>query len=195
MKRVAAAAGVQQHRAMELLGLEPGTSATDRLDNLAAGLPDHTVRALAAATGMTGDQARALTAPRSARPDLEAVRRITEANSATGHHRRGGEGKTSPSPELSAALSLVFAERARMIDLDGAGPEQARLLAESYGSRVLPVDLPVHELFPAHYRQVIAERDWPFDAPRPPIGADVFDEAVKALGIEQDTGTKAPRHE
>ncbi|MEV7889909.1 hypothetical protein [Streptomyces sp. NPDC088357] len=37
VKRVADAAGVQRHRAMELLGLAPGTSATERLDHLAAG--------------------------------------------------------------------------------------------------------------------------------------------------------------
>ncbi|ALO98745.1 hypothetical protein SHL15_7753 [Streptomyces hygroscopicus subsp. limoneus] len=80
VKRVAAAAGVQQHRAMELLGLEPGTSATERLDHLTRHQPpEHVVRALAAATGMTADQARALTAPLPARPGLQAIRRMTEA--------------------------------------------------------------------------------------------------------------------
>lgn len=139
VRRVAAAAGVQLHRAMELLGLQPGISATERLDQLTDGLPGHTVTALISATGMTADQARALTAPVQ-RPDLGTVRRITEANSAAGHHRRGGEGKTSTSRELSAALSLVFAERARMIDLDGPGPELARLLAEAGGPRPLLTD-------------------------------------------------------
>ncbi|MFE0440864.1 TniQ family protein, partial [Streptomyces nigra] len=79
IQRVAAAVGVQRHRAMELLGLAPGTSATERLDHLTAGpLPDHTVRALTAATGMTADQARALTAPPTTAeqtPDLENLAR------------------------------------------------------------------------------------------------------------------------
>ncbi|MEU2357678.1 hypothetical protein ABZ599_32685 [Streptomyces misionensis] len=119
IQRVAAAVGVQQHRAMELLGLQPGTSATARLDQLAAGpLPDDTVRALVAATGMTAAQARALTAPRPARPDLETVRRMTEAYFAAGYFRRGGEGKTSSSGDLAAALARTFAQRAHMTDQD-----------------------------------------------------------------------------
>nr|WP_024126600.1 TniQ family protein [Streptomyces sp. FR1]AHE39219.1 hypothetical protein pFRL3_442c [Streptomyces sp. FR1] len=170
IQRVAAAAGVQRHRAMELLGLAPGTSATERLDHLTAGpLPDHTVQALTAATGMTADQARALTAPRTTAeqtPDLENLaRQLLEDK----HIRPGGAGKT----------------RTTVGDL-------ARLLTETYGSRVLPVDLPVHELFPAPYRPVVTDLDWPFDAPRPPIDPEVFDEVAKALGIEQDSGADAP---
>ncbi|KOU51853.1 TniQ family protein [Streptomyces sp. WM6378] len=173
VQRVAAAAGVQRHRAMELLGLEPGTSATERLDDLADGLPDHTVQALTAATGMTPEQARALTAPHTAAgriPDLEnlAPRRLLQDK----HPRPGGAGKT----------------RTDAGDL-------ARLLAQTYGPRVLPVDLPVHELFPAPYRPVIADLDWPFDAPRPPLDPDVFDEVATALGTGQDTSTDAPRQE
>ncbi|MYZ40899.1 hypothetical protein [Streptomyces sp. SID4917] len=53
----------------------------------------------------------------------------------------------------------------------------------------------MHELFPAPYRPVIVELDWPFDAPRPPIDPDVFDEVAKALGIGQDTDTDAPQRE
>jgi len=53
-KRVAAAAGVHRHRAMELLGLAPGSSASRRLADLTRGrLRDDAVRALVAATGMT----------------------------------------------------------------------------------------------------------------------------------------------
>ncbi|MFJ3182340.1 hypothetical protein ACIPJN_28665 [Streptomyces sp. NPDC086796] len=171
VKRVAAAAGVQQHRAMELLGLQPGASATERLDDLAAGLPDDTVRALVAATGMTPEQARALANPHTAAgriPDLENLaRRLLEEK----HIRPGGAGKT----------------RTEAGDL-------ARLLAKTYGSRVLPVDLPVHELFPSPYRPAIVDLDWPFDAPRP-VDPKVFDEVAKALGIGQDTDTDAPRHE
>lgn len=199
VQRVAAAASVQRHRAMELLGLEPGTSATERLDELAAGpLPKDTVRALVAATGMSADQARALTAPLPARPDLETVRRITEHNFAAGHYQRGGAGKTSTAPgELAAALSLVFARRARMTD--GAAPgtpqDDVRPLAETYGSRVLPVDLPVHDLFTARYRPVIADPDWRTDHVRPAIDPAVFDEAAKAHGLDQDADTGAPPRE
>ncbi|GGU52685.1 TniQ family protein [Streptomyces violascens] len=171
VQRVAATAGVQRHRAMELLGLAPGTSATERLDNLAHGLDDDTVRALVAATGMTPEQARALTTPRATRPDLDAVRRITETTFAAGRYRRGGEGKTSTSRDL------------------------ARLLAETYGSRVLPVDLPVHQLFPTPYRPVIADLDWPSQATRPSIAPEAFDEAANVLGTGQGTSTDAPRHE
>ncbi|MFE1190205.1 hypothetical protein [[Kitasatospora] papulosa] len=171
VKRVAAAAGVQRHRAMELLGLQPGTSAAERLNDLAAGLPDDTVRALVAATGMTPEQARALanppTAPDQAADPENLARRLLEEK----HIRPGGAGKTRTS-------ALDFA-----------------LLAETYGSRVLPVDLPVHELFPAPYRPVVVDLDWPFDVPRPAVDPEVFDEVAKALGIGQDTDTDAPRHE
>ncbi|MFF8994506.1 hypothetical protein ACF09H_32200 [Streptomyces sp. NPDC014983] len=172
VQRVAAAAGVQRHRAMELLGLEPGTSATERLDDLAEGLPDHTVQALVAATGMTAGQARALTAPHTAAgraPELENLaRRLLQDK----HLRPGGAGKTRT---------------------DAAG--LARLLAQTYGPRVLPVDLPVHELLAAPYRPAIVDLDWPFDAPRPPVDPEAFDEVATALGVGQDSGTDAPRHE
>ncbi len=94
VQRVAAAAGVQRHRAMELLGLQPGTSATERLAELTAHLPEPTVRALCAATDMTPAQVRALTAPPAAHPDVEAVRPMF----AAGYFRRGGPGKTSWAP-------------------------------------------------------------------------------------------------
>lgn len=170
IQRVAAATGVQRHRAMELLGLAPGTSATERLDHLTAGpLPDHAVRALTAATGMTADQARALTTPHTTTeqtPDLENLaRRLLEDQRI----RPGGTGKT----------------RTHASDL-------ARLLTDTYGPRVLPVDLPVHELFPAPHRPIITDLDWPADATRPPIDPDIFDEVAKALGIEQDTDATAP---
>ncbi|WP_217226127.1 hypothetical protein [Streptomyces anulatus] len=208
VQRVAAAAGVQRHRAMELLGLEPGTSATDRLDDLAAGLDDHTVRALVAATGMSPEQASDLTTPRNAAPDLTAVRRMTEANFAAGHYRRAGAGKTS-TRGLSAAVALVLAQRAGMIEPGqeparlledqhiqpgGTGKTRtdavdfARLLAEANGQRVLPIDLPTSQL--DSYRPVIVDLARPFDTPRP-VDPDVFDEVARALGIEQDT----PRHE
>ncbi|WP_446047395.1 hypothetical protein [Streptomyces olivaceus] len=172
VQRVAAAAGVQRHRAMELLGLEPGTSAGERLDDLADGLDDDTVQALVAATGMTAGQARALAAPPAAAgriPDLENLARQLLQDK---HVRPGGAGKTRT---------------------DAAG--FARLLAETYGPRVLPVDLPVHELLAGPYRPAIVDLGWPSDAPRPPVDPDVFDEVAQALGLGQDTGPDAPRHE
>ncbi|MFJ1662196.1 hypothetical protein [Streptomyces anthocyanicus] len=160
VKRVAAAAGVQQHRAMELLGLQPGTSATDRLDDLAAGLDDHTVRALVAATGMTADQARALAAPPTAADRIPHLENLARRLLAEKHIRPGGAGKTRTS----------------------AG-DFARLLAEANGSRVLPFDLPAAQT--DSYKPVIVDLAWPFDTPRP-VDPDVFDEVATALGIEQD---------
>ncbi|MER8120665.1 hypothetical protein [Streptomyces sp. NPDC094031] len=171
VQRVAAAAGVQRHRAMELLGLEPGASATARLDDLADRLDEHTVRALVAATGMTAHQARALAAPPTAAgriPDLENLaRRLLQDK----HVRPGGAGKT-----LTNAAGF------------------AQLLAQTYGPRVLPVDLPVHELLAGPYRPAIVNLDWPFDAPRP-VDPEVFDDVARVLGIGQDTTADAPRHE
>ncbi|MEV1040538.1 hypothetical protein AB0J01_28390 [Streptomyces sp. NPDC050204] len=115
VKRVAAAAGVQRHRAMELLGLEPGTSATERLDHLGDGLPDAAVRALVAATGMTPEQARALTGPRAG---IE-VPALDEK-----HLQRGGTGKTR-TQETEFARPLAEADGPRpdryrpvIVDLD-----------------------------------------------------------------------------
>ncbi|MFD4529114.1 hypothetical protein ACFWP7_35405 [Streptomyces sp. NPDC058470] len=170
IQRVAAAAGAQRHRAMELLGLEPGNSATDRLDELAAGpLPDHSVRGLVAATGMTSDQARALTAPRSAAgriPDLENLARQLLSEK---HIRPGGAGKT----------------RTDAGDL-------ARLLAETSGQRTLLFDLPATEPRSTPYTPIFVDLDWPADGARPPIDPEVFDEVAEALGIRQDTETDPP---
>ncbi|MEV6682204.1 TniQ family protein [Streptomyces erythrochromogenes] len=105
-KRVAAAAGVHRHRAMELLGLEPGTSATARLDELAATLPETAVRALCAATGMTSAQAFALAAPHTVRPGTQAVQHISEKAFTDGYFQRGGEGKTSTDASIDHLLAL-----------------------------------------------------------------------------------------
>ncbi|MFF8717066.1 hypothetical protein ACF07T_37395 [Streptomyces sp. NPDC015184] len=164
---------------MELLGLQPGTSATERLDELAAGpLPDHTVRALTAATGMTPEQARALTTPLPARPVLAAVRRVTEEHFTAGHFRRGGEGKTSTSTGLTTALSLTFAQRAPMIDLD---PQHT----------LLP-DPPIDALHPTPYTPVFVDLGRPADDVRPPVDPKNVDEAAKTLGIELDADTDTP---
>ncbi|MEV7157282.1 hypothetical protein AB0N77_22085 [Streptomyces misionensis] len=173
IQRVATAAGVQRHRAMELLGLAPGASATERLDELAAGpLPEPVVRALTAATGMTAAQARALTAPHTAAdqiPDLEDLaRRLLQDK----HIQPGGSGKT----------------RTDAGDL-------ARLLAATGGQRPLLFDLPVNEMRPAPYSPVFVDLDWPADTTQPPIDPEVFDEFAKALGIGQDTSPDAPPHE
>ncbi|MFJ1744580.1 hypothetical protein ACIOG4_38835 [Streptomyces microflavus] len=197
VRRTAAAAGVQLHRAMELLGLQPGTSATERLDQLAGGLPDHTVQALVAATGMTPGQARALTAPLQ-RPDLETVRRITEANFAHGSYRRGSGLKTS----TSLLTALTLAQRAGMIDIDSPGPEPeqelegvARLLAEASGPRPLLIDLPANEILSRH-RPALVDLDWPSNATRwPPVDPEVFDDVAQALGLGKFTASDAPQPE
>jgi hypothetical protein len=169
--RVAAAAGVQRHRAMELLGLQPGSSATERLDDLAADLPDHTVQALVAATGMSPEQARALTAPHTAAgriTDLEKLaRRLLEEK----HLRPGGATKTRTDPR-----------------------DLAQLLAETSGPQTLLFDLPVDELRPAPYRPVIVDLDWPTDA-RPPTDPEAFAAVAQALGIGRDTDLDTPEHE
>ncbi|MGW6796397.1 hypothetical protein [Streptomyces chartreusis] len=137
---------------MELLGLEPGTSATERLDHLTSGpLPDHVVRALVAATGMTANQARALTTPHTTLPDHEAVRRMTEADFASGYYRgasaSAGAGKTSTRGPVVAAVALALAQRAGMIapdsqptvDQPGWNPDledlARRLLADKHATR------------------------------------------------------------
>ncbi|MET8816425.1 hypothetical protein ABZW47_31045 [Streptomyces sp. NPDC004549] len=173
IQRVAAAAGVQRHRAMELLGLAPGSSATERLDHLTRGeLPDDAVRALVAATGMTADQARALTAPHTAAETVPGLEKLARRLLDDKHIRPGGAGKT----------------RTDAGDL-------ALLLAEASGQRPLLFDLPVNELLQAPYTPVVVDLDWPADATRPPVDPDVFDEVAKALGIGPDTATDMPRHE
>ncbi|MFD8732356.1 hypothetical protein [Streptomyces sp. NPDC059611] len=209
VQRVAATVGVQRHRAMELLGLQPGTSATDRLDDLAEGLDDHTVRALVAATGMTADQARALTAPPTAADRIPHLENLARQLLAEKHIQPAGAGKTS-TRGLSAAAALVLAQRAGMIEPDeslqepallledqhiqpgGTGKTRtdtvdfARPLSQATLQRVLQVDLPTSQL--DYHRPVIVDLDWPFDTPRP-VDPAVYDEVAKALGIEQD----APR--
>ncbi|MEW1762423.1 hypothetical protein AB0393_38720 [Streptomyces cyaneofuscatus] len=169
IQRVAAATGVQRHRAMELLGLQPGASAIERLDDIAAGpLPEQTVRALTAATGMTGDQARALTAPRTAAGRIPALETLARQLLEDKHLRPGGVGKTRTD-----------------------APGLAQLLAQTYGPRVLPIDLPVHELLAGPYRRVIVDLDWPADAVRQPVAPEVFDEVAMALDIGEHNETDA----
>ncbi|MFJ3176168.1 hypothetical protein ACIPJK_36115 [Streptomyces roseus] len=166
VQRVATAVGVQRHRAMELLGLQPGDSATDRLDDLAYDMPEDTVQALVAATGMTTDQARALAAPPAGGArDLETmVRQIL----AEKHLQPGGKGKTSTDPG-----------------------HLARLLAEEAGRRPLLVDLPSND----RYRPVIVDLDWPSSVSGLPVSPEVFDTVAKALGVEQDTDADTQAHQ
>ncbi|WP_329020841.1 TniQ family protein [Streptomyces sp. NBC_01601] len=164
VQRVAATVGVQRHRAMELLGLRPGTSATERLDHLAAGLPDDAVQALVAATGMTPDQAHALTTPPTAAsrlPDLENVARQLIDDK---HIQRGGNGKTRTDART-----------------------MARLLAEASGQRPLPIDTsPAPTLdnwMEPATRAVLVDLPWPTDDTRPPVDPALADEILKELGI------------
>ncbi|MET9779404.1 hypothetical protein ABZ023_35090, partial [Streptomyces sp. NPDC006367] len=85
---------IQRHRAIELLGRQPGASATERLDELAAGpLPEHTARTLTAATGMPPDQTRALTASPTAADRIPDLQNLTRQLLGEKHIRPGGEGK------------------------------------------------------------------------------------------------------
>ncbi|WP_372412499.1 TniQ family protein [Streptomyces luteireticuli] len=189
VQRVATAAGVQRHQAMELLGLEPGTSATHRLDELAAHLPDRTIQALRAATGMTTAQAHALTSPGAARPAEETARRILQENLNGKSFRRGGEGKTSISPGLAAALALGFAEQAHMTDRNA--PALARLLAqETQRPLVIDTDRPRDLAWPgpALHQPDLLDLPWPADGKTPPADPDLVDEILKQLGI-----TPSPR--
>jgi hypothetical protein len=148
---------------MELLGLAPGSSATERLAELTRGrLPEDAVRALVAATGMTAAQARDL-APASpistdAVPELE---RLTLQVLDEKLIQPGGEDKTS-----------------------AAGP-LARLLAEAGTRRpLLNGTDPAHSLDgwpePA-FRPVLVDLPW-LDT-TPPADPGIVDEVLKELGI------------
>ncbi|MEU1824143.1 hypothetical protein ABZ502_17155 [Streptomyces abikoensis] len=163
VKRVAAALGTHRHRAMELLGLEPGTSAAGRMTELAAGLAQDTVRALSAATGMSPDQARALASPatgpgpessRGPRAD-ETVRRVIEQHCNDKSHRRASEGKTQFSCDV--ALSAIAARPPRFpaVDYDG--------------QRTL--DWPG----PSPSPWIISDTPWPADGSPLPADLELFD--------------------
>ncbi|MEW2493785.1 hypothetical protein AB0942_09580 [Streptomyces nodosus] len=153
MKRVAAALGTHRHRAMELLGLQPGSSAAQRLADLAGGLPDDTVRALCATTGMAPGQARALAAPAA---------------------RAGAPGPTRPVEEtgdLAAALARAT-QPVLLVDIDpqptlewpGPAPSPWVLLDMPPSTGSLPVD-------PAFFDAIVSGLDDGLpaapDAPRP----------------------------
>ncbi|MFJ4880801.1 hypothetical protein ACIP93_37095 [Streptomyces sp. NPDC088745] len=162
VKRVAVAAGVQRHRAMELLGLEPGASATERLDQLADGLSDAAVKALVAATGMTPQQARALTAPHTASPQYAELEAVARQHLGEKYFRRGGADKTCTG---AAELAGLFAEAGERLPL--------------------PLGLLASELLSGPYRSVIVDLDWQNDSLRPPSDPEVFKAVAQALGIEQ----------
>ncbi|MFJ9378913.1 hypothetical protein [Streptomyces sp. NPDC101455] len=214
VQRVAATIGVRQHRAMELLGLEPGTSATERLDHLADGLPDHTVRALVAATGMTADQARALTAPSAAigtaaaaaieaLDALDAVRLTSEEVLDSKMIRPGGDGKTRFSTTLYAEWDLrnpgVLFNDTGSRPGDGKtitdAPALARLLAQASGQRPLLIDTDP----PATSHQTLAplllgDTSSPFIGQpllaQYPADPDLVDEILKELGVTPSPGTE-----
>ncbi|MGW1815458.1 TniQ family protein [Streptomyces sp. NPDC002125] len=175
VKRVAVAAGVQRHRAMELLGLEPGASATERLDQLADGLPDAAVKALVAATGMTPQQARALTAPRTPAQQHAELEDLVRRHLHTKNFRRGGAGKTVGEPELAG----LFAEADERLPLP-PGLLASDLLSGSYRPIIVDPDWPITDL------------DWQDDFPRPSIDPEVFKAVAQALGIEQGDDPDAP---
>ncbi|MGQ5609533.1 hypothetical protein [Streptomyces sp. EKS3.2] len=176
VKRVAVAAGVQRHRAMELLGLEPGASATERLDQLADGLSDAAVKSLVAATGMTPQQARALNAPYLAGSQYAELEAVVRQHLGEKYFRRGGADKTRT----------------------GAA-ELAGLLPEADERLPLPPGLLASEVPSGSYRPVMVDPDWPTadldwqdGFPRPSIDSEVFKAVAQALGIEQGDDPDMP---
>lgn len=209
VKRVAAAVGVHRHRAMELLGLRPGTSATERLAELTRGrLPDDAVRALVAATGMTPAQAHALTNPptpigTAAAAAYEALRRTSEEVLNSKVIQPGGRGKTS----TSMALIAEWALRHPGVQLNdtsirpgGNGetvtdaPALARLLAGSDTPRPLLIDTdPPRSLDwpgPALTHAFPVDLPWPADGHPFPVDPDLADEILKELGITPNPQTE-----
>ncbi|MFB7836138.1 hypothetical protein [Streptomyces sp. NPDC056056] len=176
VRRVAASLGIQQHRAMERLGLEPGTSASQRLSELDAGLPERAVRALCAATGMAPVQARALSRPASAAnesSDLETLARSALGLLDAKAFRRGGKDKTTME-----------------------APELGRLLAKSDGQRVLMVDMdPPRSLgwgSPALAHPFIIDVPWSVDGRPLPVADNLIDNILEELGITPGRQAEQP---
>ncbi|GAA3711957.1 hypothetical protein ACRWOO_18330 [Streptomyces sp. NEAU-PBA10] len=108
--RLAEANEVRRHRMMELLGLEPGRSALQRLRGLAEHMPDHTVNRLHAATGIDAEQARAMAAI-GPKPDRKAPMSAEQA----ADHLHGLLAKARAQAETeglppSSSWSLPFVE-------------------------------------------------------------------------------------
>ena len=137
VRRVADQLGIGRHRAMELLGLEPGDSASARLDELAGGLDERTLRKLQAATGRTGELVWLALGELKTGTAAELFPRI----------RRGGQDKTRLTVNLAATLAQ-HGQRALLVDLDhqpGALPWAPREAVGEPASTVLPplfLDLP-----------------------------------------------------
>ncbi|MFD7342266.1 TniQ family protein [Streptomyces violascens] len=171
VKRVAVAAGVQRHRAMELLGLEPGASATERLDQLTDGLSDAAVKSLVAATGMTPQQARALTAPYVAGSQFAELEAAARQHLGEKYFRRGGADKTRTGAAELAGLLFEADERLRLPLPPGQLASEA--LSGAYRPVIVDPDWPTGDL------------DWQDDFPRPSIDPEVFKAVAQALRIEQ----------
>ncbi|MGW7309273.1 hypothetical protein ACWGI1_27340 [Streptomyces sp. NPDC054835] len=196
--RVAKAVGVQLHRAMELLGLEPGISVTARLNELAAGLPDRTVRTLSAATGMLPAQARSLASPSTRDAisgiDFDEMRNLMADGLALRHSRPEGWGKSSTLIPLTYLARQLLDDK--MIRPGGQGktstdaPALSRLLAESGGQRPLRMDMdPVRSLewpCPALSHAVLVDLPWPADDRPLPVAPDAVEVIPKELGITSD---------
>ncbi|MFD7556498.1 TniQ family protein [Streptomyces sp. NPDC059835] len=194
IKRVAAAAGVHRHRAMELLGLEPGTSATARLDELTAGLPETVVRALCAATGMTSDQAHALTAPTPAADRLPTL--AEQALQLASYRPRHGKTSTS----MLNTTALLAARMAGLrIDVQRGGEDKTtadaspaieHLLGPGAQRAVLvdtdpPGNLDWARPAPAsEYTPVLIDTPWPSDGKPLPTDPALFDTVARELGVD-----------
>lgn len=203
IQRVAAATGTHRHRAMELLGLAPGTSATQRLAELTRGrLPDDAVRALVTATGMTPAQAHTLANPptpigTAAAAAYEALRRTSEEVLSSKTIQPGGRGKTSTSMALFREWALRHPgvqPNDTSIRPGGNGktvtdaPALARLLAGSDTPRPLLIDVDSQRTLerpgPAlTYDYTFVDLLGPADTRPLPADPDLADTILKELGI------------
>ncbi|TLQ39173.1 P-loop NTPase family protein [Streptomyces marianii] len=170
-KRVAAAAGVHRHRAMELLGLAPGSSATERLAELTRDpLPGDVVQALVAATGMTPAQARGLvpTGPAPAAGAATGLERLARQVLDEKLIQRGGKGKTrTDARTMARLLAEAGARRPLLIDTDPPG---------NLGGWAEPA-----------FRPVLVDLPWPAEGTTPPADPGLVDEVLKELGIGPTT--------
>ncbi|MFE2639462.1 TniQ family protein [Streptomyces scopuliridis] len=203
--RVAAQHRIQRHAAMDALGLEPGSSATERLRELAGGMSDHTVARVSAATGLSADRARAMAAVGTEQPGAEgepepavSLREIgpQEDESAAAFARqpgtRGDNVSRGAADRLSALLGMSPSEARAFMSIEAGGPKTmppkttatidlSAGLAQ-WGNRVLlfDVDSPQRPL-PSGFSTVLVDTPWT-DSPMP-VPQPVWDQALADLGL------------
>lgn len=204
--RVAAQHGIQRHEAMDALGLEPGSSAAERLRELAGGMSDRTVARVVAATGLSADRARAMAAVRTEQPGVggepeptAAQREVPgpQADESTAAFARQpgtrGDSASQGAPDsLSAVLGMSPSEARTFMSIEAGGaktmPPKTTATIDltaglaQLGNRVLTFDLdsPRRSL-PSGFSTVVVDTPWT-DAPMP-VPQPVWDQALADLGL------------